>query len=1116
MAGAVTVEFYSGKESLTFNGEDSLVAEDLIIESCKYLKIGPVARPLFSLWNPSDSLWFPLNKEFEIKNGQQWYLHLRLRFKAPSVKDLIEKTNVHLLNYYFHQARNDFLEGRITELCQGQLRESALGLVATDIIRVMLEKQETPETMKLNSRNFIPPVLKKNPLWDNFLCDPLQKAVSRGWKNCRQNPEFVKEKYLQQLTELVPDYGAELHSVLIDESGKVYEVDLVVNPYHPTYPGIRIRVKKSKDNWTRICSIEELCYVSMRSDETVEISRQNGVPQYVQFSGKARMHSFVSLLDGYYRLSEKWIFNLCKDLPTPSLQILRTMKCHGPVGAEFAHLKLEEKADKTDGIYILRESETTYDHYYVDVWTNTKQNSQNISVYKITKNSNNMFAMKGWEGSFPSIAELLSHHATVNKLNFQRCIPPSEYDKTKLLLCRQDNTDNSSLKTRGECSCSAQCIPHDAIVFSHSKSKLSGKFTVVAQGNLRRSCTDSRAVAVKMLRKDTKVSHLQEFLTQCDKILYWQHDAIVSTIGMILTNPTSLVMEWLPIGTLDKYLQSQQASLKEVDLVEAAYHIARALWYLEEQHVCHGNIRCHNILIASHTESSFKVKLADPGLISYTDADIHWIPPEHHSDYSGASRSNLADVYAYGTTLWEILSYGSKPMADVPSKEVKDWYLRHNTLPFPPNCRKEMENLIEECWNIDQDSRKRPQAIVRDVNQILYEVYNSRRSHSYAVIEPTAVIEPELSPSKPTVPSRRPPVKDPPLSKFKNVFKWPVTGPFKGFAYNYLNQSRSMTNASSANSGSSFLTAETEQSIVLETSDSLISISENGDAAEYINSSDLSWVIEKEQLTLRGKIGEGFYGEVSKATLTDRFGFVPEEVAVKRIKMNNQSPICVNELKREMEIMKKLSHKNIVQIRGLVEEPETMLVMEYVNNGSLLNYLQSFKNQKDKLGYSDLFRFALGIAEGMAYLETQNIVHRDLAARNILVGSANSVKISDFGLAQVIKDHYYRMKTERNLPVRWYAIEAIIAQKFSHKSDVWSYGITLWEIFSYGENPQIPDVPDIALHEALQRGQRLAKPPDCPGVVYTLMRMCWELQSQNRPDFGKIIELLRQYDYECT
>ncbi|GFW15782.1 tyrosine-protein kinase Abl, partial [Trichonephila clavipes] len=166
-------------------------------------------------------------------------------------------------------------------------------------------------------------------------------------------------------------------------------------------------------------------------------------------------------------------------------------------------------------------------------------------------------------------------------------------------------------------------------------------------------------------------------------------------------------------------------------------------------------------------------------------------------------------------------------------------------------------------------------------------------------------------------------------------------------------------------------------------------------------------------------IVKGFYGEVVTAEYHQKLNSpVCEIVAVKRIKAKYPIDTRVKELHAEMKIMKSLAHKNIVQMIGLVEEPETMLVMEYVDNGSLLSHLQQVKNRRELLDYSELFRFALGVAEGMEYLETQNIVHRDLAARNILIGSNDVIKITDFGLAQEIKDHYYRMQTERELPLR--------------------------------------------------------------------------------------------------
>lgn len=192
MESQITVEFCTSEKSLVFNSDNFYVVEKIIIESCKYLHIGPLARHLFGLWSQSDGLWLPPSMKLYLSNGKKWTLYLKLRFRTPNIKRLIERTDARTFNYYFHQVRSDFLEGKIPELLGRQFRDSALGLVATDIIRLMLELKSSPDTMRYNSRDFLPHELKRSVLWDNFLHKNLQKAVSRGWKYSRQNPEFVK------------------------------------------------------------------------------------------------------------------------------------------------------------------------------------------------------------------------------------------------------------------------------------------------------------------------------------------------------------------------------------------------------------------------------------------------------------------------------------------------------------------------------------------------------------------------------------------------------------------------------------------------------------------------------------------------------------------------------------------------------------------------------------------------------------------------------------------------------------------------------------------------------------------------------------------------------------
>lgn len=261
-------------------------------------------------------------------------------------------------------------------------------------------------------------------------------------------------------------------------------------------------------------------------------------------------------------------------------------------------------------------------------------------------------------------------------------------------------------------------------------------------------------------------------------------------------------------------------------------------------------------------------------------------------------------------------------------------------------------------------------------------------------------------------------------------------------------------------------------------------------------------------------LGEGNFGQVWKCEALDvcgtgRYG-ESEIVAVKMLKQNH-SEREKRDLLLELQIMKLLEpHPNIVTLLGCCSEQDPVyLIMEYVPNGKLLTYLresrsESFKREFGSLSSQDLISFAAQVAKGMEYIASKGILHRDLAGRNVLVGKDKTCKISDFGFARdVVANRVYEKKSDGRLPIRWMAPESIIDNIYTSKSDVWSFGVLLWEIVTLGMTPY-PGIEVKEIPKMLKEGKRLEKPDHCKRELYMLMCYCWESSPKDRIDFHEI------------
>uniref|UniRef100_A0A8C6MC42 receptor protein-tyrosine kinase n=1 Tax=Nothobranchius furzeri TaxID=105023 RepID=A0A8C6MC42_NOTFU len=254
-------------------------------------------------------------------------------------------------------------------------------------------------------------------------------------------------------------------------------------------------------------------------------------------------------------------------------------------------------------------------------------------------------------------------------------------------------------------------------------------------------------------------------------------------------------------------------------------------------------------------------------------------------------------------------------------------------------------------------------------------------------------------------------------------------------------------------------------------------------------------------------IGAGEFGEVCRGRLRIP-GRKENYVAIKTLK-GGYTEKQRRDFLSEASIMGQFQHPNIIHLEGVITTScPVMILTEFMENGALDSFLRMNDGQFTPIQLVGMLR---GIASGVKYLSDMSFVHRDLAARNILVNSNLVCKVSDFGLSRFLRenssDPTYTSSLGGKIPIRWTAPEAIAYRKFTSASDVWSYGIVMWEVMSYGERPYW-DMSNQDVINAIEQDYRLPPPPDCPAPLHSLMLDCWQKDRADRPRFCDIVAAL--------
>uniref|UniRef100_A0A672P5W9 Tyrosine-protein kinase n=1 Tax=Sinocyclocheilus grahami TaxID=75366 RepID=A0A672P5W9_SINGR len=1031
-----------------------ITAESVCVLAAKASGILPVFHNLFALVSEDLSYWYPPTHVF--KSEENVKVHYRVRFFFSSWFGQGSKASYRfslsrgricavldycVIDYLFAQARSDFLSGHGGISPALSLQQECLGMAVLDLWRMAKERnQSLGEICNTTSYKSCLPETHRQDIqrMSRLARYQIRKTLKRFLKKlgrCSAGERSLKLKYLMELSVLEPNYGSESfplhHSGWLEQRVKAVRVS--------GEGGIQIQTKESQE-WQTFCDFPQITDISIKrlsqeqmplEGRVVTLTRQDDQCMEAEFHTLTEALSFVSLVDGYFRLTTDSTHYFCTEVAPPSLLEDIQNYCHGPITSEFAVHKLK-KAGAKNGMFLLRHSPKDFDKYFLTVCIQTHLG---VDYKDCLIEKNEKFSLAGIHNSFCSINQLTDfyQHSTLLMsdipVTLGKCCPPRPKELTNMIILRNSSMtempSSPMLQRHRPSHMQFHMIKHEDLTWGESLGQ--GSFTHIFRGHKtdqRDEVTHTTEVLLKVLDANHK-NCWESFFEAASLMSQISHKHLLLVYGIsVHKSKNIMVQEFVKHGALDLYLKKSMGCIP-------------SLVSKEEKNIAHGNICAKNLLLAREgdpsSDNSPFIKLSDPGTsMTLLGKDvvldrIPWVAPEVLDTLEIELE---CDKWSFGTTLWEIFNNGEAPLQGLDLIQKQQFYEHFSNLPALEWT--ELADLIAQCMQYQPELRPSCRSIIRQVNSLI--------TSDYEILHATGTLP-----------------KSDGFWRRPNMFK------------------------------------KQQQD-----------------------------VFEERYLRFISILGKGNFGSVELCRYDPWGDNTGDLVAVKELQSNKQATMA--DFQREIQTISSLHCDYIVKYKGICYSTgrlSTKLVMEYLPYGSLIGYMEK---HRQNVCTRRLLLFASQICKGMEYLQSMRYVHRDLAARNILVASDTLVKIADFGLTKIIPvdKEYYRVTQPGESPVFWYAPESISELKFSHKSDVWSFGIVLHELFSYcdiSRNPKRLCIQKIgsnvqsqsmAIHllNLLKDSWRLPAPSQCPPKVHSIMMQCWEFNSEDRPSFSSLQDLI--------